>query len=100
MRFGAAAKLRPGNEPVLGVAGHSVASSGIEAMAPQDPSAAVAATSVAERLMVDLFQKRRNGPSVGLTVASLPGGTILDLELAALEVLVIGGKKLSQARVL
>ncbi|MGE4348131.1 MAG: type IV pilus secretin PilQ [Candidatus Berkiella sp.] len=92
VKFGAAAKLRPGNEPVLGVAGSRIdladnnfAGSRI-AMA-QNPSAAVAATSVAERLMVDLPAALSTGgtASLGMTVASLPGGTILDLELAALE---------------
>lgn len=87
VKFGAAAKLRPGNEPVLGVAGNSAASSGI-ALA-QNPSAAVAATSVAERLMVDLpvtlTTAGNSTTSLGLSVAALPGGTILDLELAALE---------------
>lgn len=85
VKFGAAAKLRPGNEPVLGVAGNNPASSSI-ALA-QDPTLAVAATSVAERLMVDLPAAISTGgaSSLGLTIASLPGGTILDLELAALE---------------
>lgn len=85
VKFGAAAKLRPGNEPVAGLAGNTAASSGIATAV--NPTLAVAATSVAERLMVDLPAALSTGGAgkFGLTIASLPGGTILDLELAALE---------------
>lgn len=85
VEFGAALKLRPGNEPVLGLAGSALASSTIATAA--NPSAAVAATSVADRLSVDLPVSLPGGGATGfgLTIAALPGGTILDLELAALE---------------
>lgn len=86
VQFGAAVKLRPGNEPVLGLAGNAIASSTIATAA--NPSAAVAATSVADRLSVDLPVTLPGGggsTGLGLTIAALPGGTILDLELAALE---------------
>lgn len=86
VKFGAAAKLRPGNEPVLGIAGTTATSGSIATNA--NPTQRVANTTSTQRLMVDLPATLQAGGEVGhlgLTIASLPGGTILDLELSALE---------------
>lgn len=87
VKFGAALKFRPGQEPVLGLAGDVLSSAGI-AQAGQAATAAVQATNPTQRLGVDLPVTLPGGDGatgIGLTIASLPGGTILDLELEALE---------------
>tara|TARA_R110002110_G_scaffold271566_3_gene487038 strand:- start:61409 stop:63538 length:2130 start_codon:yes stop_codon:yes gene_type:complete len=86
VKFGAALKFRPGQEPILGLAGDLLSSAGIAQAA--NSTAAVAATNPLQRLAVDLPVSLPGGDGatgVGLTIASLPGGTILDLELEALE---------------
>lgn len=58
------------------------------AQAGQAATAAVQATNPTQRLAVDLPVTLPGGDGatgIGLTIASLPGGTILDLELEALE---------------
>jgi len=92
VKFGAALKVRPGQEPVLGLAGDILSSAGIaqatNAAGGSAASAAVAATTPAQRLAVDLPVTLPGGDGstgIGLTIGSLPGGTILDLELEALE---------------
>ena len=85
VNLGSAAKLRPGNEPVLGFTGNRNASNVIAAGGPPG------ATAVTDRLNFDLVTNLlsvRSNPvtsGFGLTVAALPGGTMLDLELRALE---------------
>lgn len=87
VKLGSALKFRPGNEPRVGITGTRADANNI-AYLGQAPGT----VPVANRLNVDL------GPSVmtkaggvsptsgfGVTVAALPGGTILDLELKALE---------------
>ncbi len=82
--WGAAAKFRPGKEPVVGFAGDNTGSSAV-ALGAQPSSVAIG-----DRATVNLFPAITLPDSVinagfGLTVAKLPGGTILDLELMALE---------------
>lgn len=88
--WGAAAKLRPGNEPVLGGAGQVLGPGGTGASTVAlgaDP----ATVNVGDRLAVDLLPaitplaNNIVNAGFGLTIARLPGGTILDLELQALE---------------
>jgi type IV pilus assembly protein PilQ len=96
--FGGGAKFRPGKEPVAGFAG-SVQGS------PQQPGGAVlaggdaggadaiaqgsppATQSVGDRLAVNLpaLLTGSSFAQFGMAIAKLPGGTILDLELMALE---------------
>jgi len=82
IRFGGALKFRPGNEPVLGLAGNR---SGANAIAQ---GGAPSAASLIDRLAVNLpatLSSGVNPAQMALSVAKLPGGTILDLELMALE---------------
>ncbi len=86
VKFGAALKFRPGQEPILGLAGDILSSAGIAQAA--NATAAVLGTNPLQRLAVDLPVSLPGGDGatgIGLTIASLPGGTILDLELEALE---------------
>lgn len=81
--FSSAAKFRPGNEPVVGFAGDRA---GADAIAQ---GATPASQSLTDRLNVNLPAALPSGASgfaqFGLAIARLPGGTILDLELMALE---------------
>lgn len=79
-----AAKFRPGNEPVVGFSGDVVASDAIA------QGATPASQSLADRLNVNLLgtglpSGAAGSAQFGLSIARLPGGTILDLELLALE---------------
>lgn len=79
-----AAKFRPGQEPVAGFSGNNIASDAIA------QGAAPAAQSLADRLNISLLNSglpstRPGAAQFGLSIARLPGGTILDLELQALE---------------
>jgi type IV pilus assembly protein PilQ len=90
VNFGAAAKFRPGNEPVLGFAGNRSASNTITTGNLSGTGAPVApiSTSVDDRLTVNLPVTLPGGGGAtgfGLTLGALPGGTVLDLELQALE---------------
>ncbi len=84
VKLGSAAKFRPGNEPRVGFTGTRAQSNNI-AFAEQLPGL----VPVADRLNVNLDALNVAGAAVtnkfGLTIAALPGGTILDLELQALE---------------
>lgn len=84
VKLGSAIKFRPGAEPRLGFTGNRVGSDQIANL--QQPTGSV---SIGDRLNVDLGPNQVNGNDVtsgfGLTIAALPGGTILDLELRALE---------------
>jgi type IV pilus assembly protein PilQ len=79
-----AAKFRPGKEPVVGFSGDNVASDAIA------QGATPASQSLTDRLNVNLLGNGLPSGALGfaqfgLSVARLPGGTILDLELQALE---------------
>lgn len=83
VNFGSAIKMKPGKEPIIGISGNRASSSAI-ATNTSTPSA----ITTDNRLNTNLFPALPNGitrSQFGLTVASLPGGTILDLELQALE---------------
>lgn len=84
VKMGSALKFRPGNEPRLGFTGTRAQSNNI-AFAGQAPGL----VPVTDRLNVNLGALNVGGNPVtnafGLTIAALPGGTILDLELQALE---------------
>jgi len=88
--WGAASKFRPGNEPVVGAAGQilGTGNTGSSTVALGNAPSSVAVT---DRLAVNLLPAVTPLPDniinagFGLTIASLPGGTILDLELQALE---------------
>lgn len=87
VNFGAAAKFRPGNEPRLGLAGNRVGATDISGTATV-PGIAPSDTTLADRLVVNLPVTLPGGggtTGLGLAIAQLPGGTILDLELQALE---------------
>lgn len=81
--FSSAAKFRPGNEPVLGFAGDKLAADAIA------QGATPASQALVDRLNVNLPAALPSGAAgfaqFGLAIARLPGGTILDLELMALE---------------
>lgn len=81
--FSSAAKFRPGNEPVVGFAGDKLGADNIA------NGAAPASQSLVDRLNVNLPAALPSGSAgfaqFGLAIAKLPGGTILDLELMALE---------------
>ena len=83
INLGSAAKFRPGKEPRAGFAANNTGSNAISI------GGLPSATSVANRLNVNLGGVQIGGSAVnsgfGLTLAALPGGTILDLELKALE---------------
>lgn len=79
-----AAKFRPGNEPVVGFSGDNIASDAIA------QGATPASQPLADRLNVNLLgtglpSGATGSAQFGLSIARLPGGTILDLELLALE---------------
>lgn len=84
--MGSAAKFRPGREPRVGFTGTRAQSNNIayNEVAP-------GSSSVTDRLNFDLVTNALTVNShpvtsgFGLTLAALPGGTILDLELRALE---------------
>lgn len=82
VRFGLAAKI--GEEPRTGVAGRVANGSNLIAL-----GAPPSAVDPINRLAVNLPQFLTGGGDTfgqfGLTIAKLPGGTILDLELMALE---------------
>jgi type IV pilus assembly protein PilQ len=86
VKLGSALKFRPGNEPRVGVTGTRVESNNIAYL-----EKAPGAVGVADRLNVDLGPVKLSKANLdatsgfGLTIAALPGGTILDLELKALE---------------
>lgn len=80
------AKFRPGKEPVIGFSGNNTASDAIA------QGATPASQSIGDRLNVSLLNNVLPTPipgdgfaKFGLSIAKLPGGTILDLELQALE---------------
>jgi type IV pilus assembly protein PilQ len=83
VKLGSALKFRPGNEPRVGFTGNRVQSNNIAG------GASPSTVSVADRLNVDLgpadVAKAAVTSGFGLTVAALPGGTMLDLELRAME---------------
>ncbi len=84
VKLGSALKFRPGNEPRVGFTGTRAQSNNI-AYAEQAPGL----VPVADRLNVNLGAPNVAGAAVtnqfGLTIAALPGGTMLDLELQAME---------------
>lgn len=89
--WGAAAKFRPGNEPIVGAAGQVLGAGGtgsstLATTPPNNPAAVTVGDRLAVNLMpaAPLFDNVVNA-GFGLTVARLPGGTILDVELQALE---------------
>ncbi|MBS0285891.1 MAG: type IV pilus secretin PilQ [Proteobacteria bacterium] len=89
--MGGAGKARPGKEPILGFAG--------QVLGPGLTGSSTVATNVTtpanvlvgDRLGLNMLQtlplagSNTTQASFGLTLARLPGGTILDLELQALE---------------
>ncbi|MCS5710033.1 type IV pilus secretin PilQ [Candidatus Berkiella aquae] len=81
--FSSAAKFRPGNEPVVGFAGDKLGADNIA------QGATPASQALVDRLNVNLPAALPSGAAgfaqFGLAIARLPGGTILDLELMALE---------------
>ncbi len=81
--FSSAAKFRPGNEPVVGFAGDRLGADNIA------QGATPASQALVDRLNVNLPAALPSGAAgfaqFGLAIARLPGGTILDLELMALE---------------
>lgn len=84
VNLSSAAKFRPGKEPVAGFSGDNVASDAIA------QGAAPASQSLTDRLNVNLLNSGLPSTTpgfaqFGLSIAKLPGGTILDLELQALE---------------
>jgi type IV pilus assembly protein PilQ len=79
-----AAKFRPGQEPVVGFSGNNIASDAIA------QGSTPASQSLGDRLNVNLLGSGLPSGAIGsaqfgLSIAKLPGGTILDLELLALE---------------
>lgn len=83
VNFGSAIKMRPGKEPIIGISGNRSSSSDI-ATGVSLPSA----ITTDNRLNTNLFPSLPTGitrSQFGLSIASLPGGTILDMELQALE---------------
>lgn len=93
--LGLASKFRPGKEPVLGIAGEvlgpgGTGSSTIVTGNPLNPPSSV---TVPDRLGLNMLQalplstigSSTSLSQLGLTLAKLPGGTLLDLELQALE---------------
>lgn len=89
--WGAAAKLRPGNEPVVGGAGQVLGSGGTGSSTVAlgaDPSSVTVGDRLAVNMLPIIGTLSNNiidNAGFGLTIARLPGGTILDLELQALE---------------
>lgn len=84
VNLASAAKFRPGNEPVVGFTGDMP---GADAIAQ---GAAPASIPLVDRLNVNLLgtglpSGATGAAQFGLSIARLPGGTILDLELLALE---------------
>ncbi|HKY69384.1 MAG TPA: type IV pilus secretin PilQ family protein, partial [Gammaproteobacteria bacterium] len=82
VNLGTAEKFRIGQEPVLGLTGNATASNTIAT------GGLPSATSVANRLHFALAPTLTDNPLMGhfgMTIAKLPVGTILDLELSALE---------------
>lgn len=81
--FSSASKFRPGREPVFGFSGDKIAADAIA------QGALPASQPLIDRLNVNLPAALPSGVAnmarFGLAVAKLPGGTILDLELMALE---------------
>ena len=92
VNFGAAAKFRPGNEPVLGFSGNRedanrIMTGNMNGIAKTNPPATASGT-VDDRLTVNLPVTLPGGGGAtgfGLTIGALPGGTVLDIELQALE---------------
>lgn len=92
VNFGIASKFRPGNEPVIGFSGNRVASNAIvngnlNGIAATNPPATMN-TAIDDRLTVNLPVTLPGGggsSGFGLTIGALPGGTVLDIELQALE---------------
>ncbi len=83
IRFGGALKFRPGNEPVLGLTGQVGDASNIALGG--DPSATPVANRLGVNLPAALSGAVGQSAQLGLSIARLPGGTILDMELLALE---------------
>lgn len=90
IEMGVASKMRPGKQPVLGVAGSVLGTGGTGSSTVAlgaDPST----VTVGDRQTLNMLQTLPLSGSntalsqIGLTLARLPGGTILDLELQALE---------------
>ncbi len=91
VNLGFAGKGRPGNEPIIGFAGQ-VLGAGLTGSSTVATNATTpAGVTVGDRLSVGMLQalplagSNATQASFGLTIARLPGGTILDLELQALE---------------
>lgn len=78
------AKLRPGKEPVAGFSGNLTAADAI-AQQTITPGGASLSDRLNVNLPVSLPSGVTNMAQFGLAIARLPGGTILDLELMALE---------------
>lgn len=88
VRFGGALKFRPGNEPVLGLTG-AISDAANIALGTEGNTFIPSDVPVANRLGVSLPASvgaaAGQTAQLGLSIARLPGGTILDLELQALE---------------
>ncbi len=90
IQMGVASKMRPGKEPVLGVAG-SVLGPGGTGSSTVALGAPPASVNVGDRQSLNMLQtlplsgSNTSLAQIGLTLARLPGGTVLDLELQALE---------------
>lgn len=91
VNMGAAGKARPGNEPVLGFAGQVLGPGLTGSSTVATDVTTPANVLVGDRLGIGMLQalplagSNTTQASFGLTLARLPGGTILDLELQALE---------------
>lgn len=91
VNLGFAGKGRPGQEPVIGFAGQVLGPGLTGSSTIADGLTTPAQVVVGDRLGIGMLQTFPLSGSVttqagfGLTIARLPGGTILDLELQALE---------------
>ncbi len=91
VNFGFAGRGRPGNEPILGFAGQVLGAGLTGSSTIATGATTPAGVVVGDRLGVGMLQalplagSNATQASFGLTLARLPGGTILDLELQALE---------------
>lgn len=90
VKVGGASKFRPGKEPVVGMAGQvlGIGGTGSSTVAngAKPSTVTVPDRSIANgEFSLPLAGGTMTGATFGLTFARLPGGTILDLELQALE---------------
>ncbi len=85
VRFGGALKFRPGNEPVLGLTGSGASASALATTPPHSPSTVPYLNRLGVNLPAVVGAAAGQSAQLGLSIARLPGGTILDLELQALE---------------